>query len=94
MNVVQIFRTVNEGRLFTHAGFAWYCPECGALLEETACRETRDRRALAHCLQHRDVSVPPSGESQRIRHPFTELPWKNASFVITPSRLKTRGRPS
>ena len=64
MNVSQMFRAVSEGRVVILGGYAWSCPECGAILGQSVCREARDRRALAHCLLHRRPQ-PSVGSSSR-----------------------------
>ena len=62
MNVSQMFRAVSEGRVVTAGGYAWSCPQCGAILGQSGCREARDRCALAHCLLHSAVAAPvPNG---------------------------------
>ena len=38
--------------------FAWACPECGAVLAESRCRESRDRTALDQDFSDRRVSMP------------------------------------
>jgi len=53
-----MFRAVSEGRVVTAGGYAWSCPQCGAILGESVCREARDRCALAHCLLHSAVAAP------------------------------------
>ncbi len=58
MNVSQMFRAVSEGRVVTAGGYAWSCPQCGAILGQSVCREARDRSALAHCLLHGAVAAP------------------------------------
>jgi len=58
MNVSQMFRAVSEGRVVTAGGYAWSCPQCGAILGQSVCREARDRCALAHCLLHSAVAAP------------------------------------
>jgi len=72
MNVSQMFRAVSEGRVVTLNGYAWSCPECGAILGQSACREARDRRALAHCLRHGAVALRPADghdEALPVRNP-------------------------
>ena len=81
MNMSQMFRAVSEGRVVTPGGYAWSCPECGAILGQGASREARDRRALTHCLLHAAVAVRP------LRDVVTALVERGRSPLVIESRL-------